>query len=111
MPSMLSYPRRLQSGQITCYLNRTYHVLTTSNGEGVDIVRAKTYRCGRPAKGRAKGFGPSRPRGLLNRRHPRNPIELSRRDVSVVVCIFGVLPRHVSWGRDCTEIRRHLTAS
>jgi hypothetical protein len=24
-----SYPRRLQSGQITCYLNRTYHVLTT----------------------------------------------------------------------------------
>src|SRR5208282_1397820 len=30
MPSMLSYPRRLQSGQITCYLNRTYHVLTTT---------------------------------------------------------------------------------
>ncbi len=29
MPSMVSYPRRLQSGQITCYLNRTYHVLTT----------------------------------------------------------------------------------
>jgi hypothetical protein len=23
-------PRRPQSGQITCYLNRTYHVLTTS---------------------------------------------------------------------------------
>jgi hypothetical protein len=30
MPSMLSYPRRLQSGHITCYLIRTYHVLTTS---------------------------------------------------------------------------------
>src|ERR1035437_11061781 len=29
MPSMLSYPRRLQSGHFTCYLNRTYHVLTT----------------------------------------------------------------------------------
>src|SRR5271167_370908 len=29
MPSMVSYPRRLQSGHITCYLNRTYHVLTT----------------------------------------------------------------------------------
>jgi len=29
---MLSYPRRLQSGQITCYLNRTYHVLTTYVG-------------------------------------------------------------------------------
>ena len=26
---MVSYPRRLQSGHITCYLNRTYHVLTT----------------------------------------------------------------------------------
>jgi len=30
MPSMLSYPRRLPSGHFTCYLNRTYHVLTTS---------------------------------------------------------------------------------
>ena len=29
MPCMLSYPHRLKSGQITCYLNRTYHVLTT----------------------------------------------------------------------------------
>jgi hypothetical protein len=29
MPSMVSYPRRLQNGHITCYLNRTYHVLTT----------------------------------------------------------------------------------
>ncbi len=26
---MVAYSRRLQSGQITCYLNRTYHVLTT----------------------------------------------------------------------------------
>lgn len=30
MPSMLSYPRRLKSGHITCYLYRTYHVLTTA---------------------------------------------------------------------------------
>src|ERR1039458_7216237 len=29
MPSMVSYPCRLQSGPITCYLNRTYHGLTT----------------------------------------------------------------------------------
>src|ERR1035437_716730 len=29
MPSMLSYPRRLQSGHFTCYLYGTYHVLTT----------------------------------------------------------------------------------
>ena len=35
MPSMVSYPRRLQSGQITCYLNRTYHVLTTLSKKAV----------------------------------------------------------------------------
>jgi hypothetical protein len=34
MPSMVSYPRRLQSGHITCYLNRTYHVLTTGTAPG-----------------------------------------------------------------------------
>ncbi len=33
---MVSYPRRLQSGQITCYLNRTYHVLTTNRVSAVD---------------------------------------------------------------------------
>jgi hypothetical protein len=27
---MLSYNRRLPSGHFTCYLNRTYHVLTTA---------------------------------------------------------------------------------
>jgi hypothetical protein len=30
MPCMVSYSRRPQSGQITCYLDRTYHVLLTS---------------------------------------------------------------------------------
>src|ERR1700746_474489 len=29
MLAMVSYPRRPQSGHITCYLNRTYHVLPT----------------------------------------------------------------------------------
>jgi len=29
MPAMFSYPHRQKSGQITCYHNRTYHVLTT----------------------------------------------------------------------------------
>src|SRR5664280_1276087 len=29
MLRMVSYSRRPQSGQITCYLNRTYHVLLT----------------------------------------------------------------------------------
>src|ERR1019366_5561685 len=30
MPAMVSYSHRLKSGHLTCYLNRTYHVLTTS---------------------------------------------------------------------------------
>ncbi len=29
MLRMVSYPHRPQSGHITCYLNRTYHVLST----------------------------------------------------------------------------------
>jgi len=29
MLRMVSYPHRPQSGHIVCYLNRTYHVLTT----------------------------------------------------------------------------------
>src|ERR1700690_1064822 len=32
MLRMISYPRRPQSGHITCYLNRTYHVLPTARG-------------------------------------------------------------------------------
>src|ERR1035441_4993022 len=39
MPSMLSYPRRLQSGHFTCYLIRTYHVLTTRTKISLDISR------------------------------------------------------------------------
>src|SRR5207245_8273129 len=31
MLRMVSYPHRSQSGHITCYLNRTYHVLPTSH--------------------------------------------------------------------------------
>lgn len=30
MLAMVSYSRRRKSGQITCYLNRTYHVLLTA---------------------------------------------------------------------------------
>src|SRR5450755_1804056 len=44
MPSMVSYPRRLQSGHITCYLNRTYHVLTTAESPTL----AKNARMGHP---------------------------------------------------------------
>src|ERR1035437_5602218 len=33
MPAMVSYSHRLKSGHLTCYLNRTYHVLTTVSPE------------------------------------------------------------------------------
>jgi len=37
---MLSYNRRLPSGHFTCYLNRTYHVLTTRyRVEVVDLLK------------------------------------------------------------------------
>src|SRR5258708_12507122 len=45
MPSMLSYPRRLQSGQITCYLNRTYHVLTTPSRTALDSLWGSIHLC------------------------------------------------------------------
>src|SRR5260370_38743568 len=41
MPSMLSYPRRPPSGHITCYLNRTYHVLTTPNKSNLILSEGK----------------------------------------------------------------------
>src|SRR5436853_6936463 len=40
MPAMFSYPHRQKSGQITCYLNRTYHVLTTAEGT---VVATDSY--------------------------------------------------------------------
>src|ERR1700694_4779539 len=41
MLCMVSYSRRLKSGQITCYLNRTYHVLTTD----VDLPSIRPLTC------------------------------------------------------------------
>ncbi len=37
---MVSYPRRPQSGLITCYLNRAYHVLPTIKKSAFDKTRA-----------------------------------------------------------------------
>ena len=51
MLAMVSYSRRPQSGQITCYLNRTYHVLLTSQApalvtSGADMLTcAVAYSC------------------------------------------------------------------
>jgi len=46
MPAMFSYPHRQKSGQITCYLNRTYHVLTTPSRIPLDncVTRAQNSR-------------------------------------------------------------------
>jgi len=40
---MLSYPRRLKSGHFTCYLNRTYHVLTTGRIHLLDTISSLSY--------------------------------------------------------------------
>jgi len=36
MLRMVSHPRRPQSGHLTCYLNRTYHVLPTKQRRLLD---------------------------------------------------------------------------
>src|ERR1017187_6233480 len=43
MPSMVSYPRRLQSGQITCYYNRGGPFLETRFESGVAVARVLGY--------------------------------------------------------------------
>jgi len=44
MLRMVSYPHRLKSGHITCYLNRTYHVLTTdSEPRSCRVVRIAVW--------------------------------------------------------------------
>ena|GEM_PF-6893534 len=45
MHGMVSHPRRPQSGHITCYLNRTYHVLTTTVSRDVDIRQFRLLKC------------------------------------------------------------------
>src|SRR5260370_26258120 len=51
MPSMISPRRRMQSGQITCYLNRTYHVLPTRDKSIVDKRGRSWYSTARFALG------------------------------------------------------------
>jgi hypothetical protein len=46
MLRMVSYPHRPKSGHITCYLNRTYHVLTTLPVLDLDKPSAAWYRHG-----------------------------------------------------------------
>src|SRR6202795_4927894 len=44
MLRMVSYSRRPQSGHIVCYLNRTYHVLTTPPVCGFDRAYPTCYK-------------------------------------------------------------------
>src|SRR5438445_378244 len=48
MPAMFSYPHRQKSGQITCYHNRTYHVLTTCVRISVDSAVTSCHHAGAP---------------------------------------------------------------
>src|SRR5216683_7456160 len=42
MLRMVSYSHRPKSGQITCYLNRTYHVLTTNLRAQLDTSKQRS---------------------------------------------------------------------
>ena len=48
---MVSYPRRLPSGHITCYLIRTYHVLTTNWNLSLYTPVIVKYRDGKTKRG------------------------------------------------------------
>src|SRR6266566_8461855 len=43
MLRMVSYSHRPKSGQITCYLNRTYHVLTTPSNSRLVCAKLSVY--------------------------------------------------------------------
>jgi hypothetical protein len=45
MLNMVSYSRRPLSGQITCYLNRTYHVLPTLTAPRVAVGARYVRQC------------------------------------------------------------------
>src|SRR5208337_1161978 len=71
MLGMVSYSRRLQSGQITCYLNRTYHVLPTTAIFLIAFSRELAY-----------------PRFPLE--SPCNPINMM--PLLPLQCVSGVIP-------------------
>ena len=64
MLRMVSYSHRLKSGQITCYLNRTYHVLTTEMVAEGDYGGRKVYYAG-AHRGTGGDLIPARP-SVLN---------------------------------------------
>src|SRR5437660_6065355 len=53
MPRIVSYSRRPQSGQITCYLNRTYHVLATQRRSS-SLTTPSLLSRGQPFLGRGQ---------------------------------------------------------
>src|SRR5271156_6429527 len=52
MLRMVSYSRHLKSGQITCYLNRTYHVLPTPVAVTSGLDSSVIVHCGPKVSGR-----------------------------------------------------------
>jgi hypothetical protein len=62
---MVSY-HRPKSGHITCYLNRTYHVLLTRVGFEVDTRGRRTYRSAQKSGLGAGAVSKARKIKLLN---------------------------------------------
>src|SRR6266568_6584494 len=78
MLRMVSYPHRPKSGHITCYLNRTYHVLTT---EGCPKLGGTDKQCYHAAIGdRAM---------RLSRAQWRRPLATCPAIVPIVVVLLG----------------------
>src|ERR1022692_2319406 len=61
MLGMVSYSRRPKSGQIMCYLNRTYHVLLTAIFVVLTFVSLGDYSCPSLARGGIVKINPSGP--------------------------------------------------
>ena len=85
---MLSYPRRLQSGQITCYLNRTYHVLTTRRNIRLTFRDQRRIFERNSANGRVRLRLSFASEGLLLADFPKIGIRpLSTQDTNTVPCV------------------------
>gem|GEM_PF-3143379 len=77
---MISYPRRPKSGHFTCYLNRTYHVLTTLRKWREAVEDNLCQR-----EGDADHFWTSIPAMTENLKGDLDSLPLRRR----ILCAFG----------------------
>src|ERR1039458_2554108 len=74
MLGMVSYSRRPKSGQIMCYLNRTYHVLLTASVVIVVTVWKSRYHVAKPLKTRRSLMTKSPFKHCVQSRDPTLPL-------------------------------------